>query len=689
MIEQNKNQMNNNNNQEKKESNFEDDKSQEEELPSNNVYDTMNYKILKIVFASVLFLFVIIAVCVNKESVVFFTKRDILNDPNDVISYLIFVNICPLIPMLIMDLCLRWVREKEKTWKAKQKIEKYIVRKSAIILVSIMEAIIESIGIIIWTIFVIPYINRTEAIFLMNGLGIIPIICLIIMEWKFRLSNKNNHVNSLEWEDEEDISGEIFEPKGGYEKIIIGIIRFLLLCMQIGGIIIFTISTKLYWQIPIGLLFCSFSYWKNFVLMARLPKHWAKSFERNRYSASAIKCIVKIILIIIFGVIYAKFGLDKSPEIIFTIFYKFTIYTNPFIILICSGFITYLLVWGACSACLQRVCMALPMLLATPICIIWQNIQCNIDVLKETPYIGFCSQFPNDQLSFNNYMIIIGGLLLWISSVIIVSNLWFGILPNDALMIEKDLWSQPDFSWIFTEQHCTLNRNRDHKNKNNYEDLRRHWTFIATTMYRESSEEMKNLIMSLFRIDLDTPQSNKSFECWEAHIIFDNAIRKPDEDKIGLRHIEFNLYANQLLDILEEELNLEKVTKIQTWYGYSIETKFSGGMPLFIHMKDTTKIKQKKRWSQILYTNIIIDKVQKNSEIFRKSSCYILMIDGDTQFSKKSVDVMRDIMEQDSERIGAVCGRITPLSNMQGSNPLVWFQKFEYAAGFWYYLFNY
>lgn len=64
--------------------------------------------------------------------------------------------------------------------------------------------------------------------------------------------------------------------------------------------------------------------------------------------------------------------------------------------------------------------------------------------------------------------------------------------------------------------------------------------------------------------------------------------------------------------------------------------------------------------------------------------CFLLLMDGDTQFSKKSVDLMRDTLLQDPDRIGAVCGRIFPDCVNAGSNPIVWYQKFEYASGHWF-----
>jgi hypothetical protein len=107
-----------------------DDEEEEEEEPTKNVYDTFGLKLLKIFFGCFMFVIIVIAACVNKEAVVFFSGRS-LTEPT-VFSYLLMIMLCPLIPVLVMDIGLRWVREKEKTWKAKQKVEKYVVRPAAV-----------------------------------------------------------------------------------------------------------------------------------------------------------------------------------------------------------------------------------------------------------------------------------------------------------------------------------------------------------------------------------------------------------------------------------------------------------------------------------------------------------------------------------------------------------------------------
>jgi hypothetical protein len=101
--------------------------------PSRNIYDTFGFKLLKLIFGLFFFLVVLVGSWVNKETFVFFAHRD-LKDEN-VFSYLLMMGIAPLIPVLFMDLVLRWVREKERSWKKNQKVEKIVVRPIAVYMV--------------------------------------------------------------------------------------------------------------------------------------------------------------------------------------------------------------------------------------------------------------------------------------------------------------------------------------------------------------------------------------------------------------------------------------------------------------------------------------------------------------------------------------------------------------------------
>jgi hypothetical protein len=73
-----------------------------------------------------------------------------------------------------------------------------------------LEGIIEAAGIIIFLIFVLPFVSRTQTLIILNGLPVIPIIALTIMEWKMRCA-PNNNPTDLPHE-------EIPEQKQGYSS---------------------------------------------------------------------------------------------------------------------------------------------------------------------------------------------------------------------------------------------------------------------------------------------------------------------------------------------------------------------------------------------------------------------------------------------------------------------------------------
>ncbi|KAL7855449.1 hypothetical protein AOLI_G00190530 [Acnodon oligacanthus] len=61
-----------------------------------------------------------------------------------------------------------------------------------------------------------------------------------------------------------------------------------------------------------------------------------------------------------------------------------------------------------------------------------------------------------------------------------------------------------------------------------------------------------------------------------------------------------------------------------------------------------------------------------------KENTDILALDGDTDFQPSAVMLLVDRPRMYPE-VGAACGRIHPT----GTGPMVWYQKFEYAAGHW------
>ncbi|CAB4015437.1 Chitin synthase 6, partial [Paramuricea clavata] len=90
------------------------------------------------------------------------------------------------------------------------------------------------------------------------------------------------------------------------------------------------------------------------------------------------------------------------------------------------------------------------------------------------------------------------------------------------------------------------------------------------------------------------------------------------------------------------------------------------------------QVKNKKRWSQVMYMSYVLDFKIKQMGVLEEDT-YILTTDADVRFDADSVEALLDRLIRDPN-VGAVCGRTHPL----GHGPLVWYQMFDYAIGHWF-----
>ncbi|XP_050408224.2 uncharacterized protein LOC126823428 [Patella vulgata] len=119
--------------------------------------------------------------------------------------------------------------------------------------------------------------------------------------------------------------------------------------------------------------------------------------------------------------------------------------------------------------------------------------------------------------------------------------------------------------------------------------------FICTTMFRESKAEMSRYLLSLQKL----LSSDKLIDIKvESHIFLDNAM---DNDSL-------NTYACQLLTLLVDTFNvtLSSLVAYRTPYGCQILSHPNKNFPVYVHVKDGSKFKVKKRWSQVMYMNYIL-----------------------------------------------------------------------------------
>ena len=194
---------------------------------------------------------------------------------------------------------------------------------------------------------------------------------------------------------------------------------------------------------------------------------------------------------------------------------------------------------------------------------------------------------------------------------------------------------------------------------------------------------MKQMLASIYRVAKGLKENRSHYALhehrqphYESHIFFDGAVTKSGD---------FNDFVLQLMSLLEETLHikLEDVEKIKTPYGYQMKWQV-GELPFCIHLKDNTRVKNKKRWSQVMYMSYILKHRMKDLNeigrpIYDPTYSYILTTDADIDFTADAVKALLDFLARD-DSVGAVCARTHPL----GSGPMVWYQIFEYAFGHWF-----
>ncbi|XP_065139450.1 chitin synthase chs-2-like [Paramisgurnus dabryanus] len=300
----------------------------------------------------------------------------------------------------------------------------------------------------------------------------------------------------------------------------------------------------------------------------------------------------------------------------------------------------------------------------------------------------------------------ISALCWWLG--LILSTIYVCYLKINRIERTRDLFVRRMYEGAFLEQSMLLNTRfevrKKNKRKRANETIK---VFLCATMWHETYDEMMKIIISMFRLDKYRPKAcaNNDVE-FEFHIYFDDAFK--DIDNGRQRHV--NEYAEILVEVMKEVYTifcsenpsifkqpppLPSQRIISTPYGGRLEYTLPKGNLMMVHLKDKTKIRHKKRWSQIMYLYYILGwrltrqyfmQYEEGAELTtlkermkREShNTYILALDGDTDFQPSAVMLLVDRLKLYPE-VGAACGRIHPT----GTGPMVWYQKFEYAVGHW------
>ena len=357
------------------------------------------------------------------------------------------------------------------------------------------------------------------------------------------------------------------------------------------------------------------------------------------------------------------------------------------VVQIVTTFTAYVVGWVACSMALSRLSLALPLLLSTPVAVTWYYLDVYLIKSNTFPHFSSTDQDVSEIpfVSVDKYTPFIV-LLLWLVEVISMGYFLL-VKTNIILSDDSEMFLTPHYDGVFFEQYMILNRQT--KKHAMYDDLdresgrgetiRRHprTIFVCSTMYRENETEMKQMLESIYNLanhysaQKDAARDNGTYDRYESHIFFDGAINDTQIQEFGL----------QLLSLLEEALHvtLQRCKREKTPYGYRLTWDIGmGDMPFTVHFKDKNLVKPKKRWSQVMYMNYVLNHRMQTDHL-DPSDTFILTTDADIAFTPQSVDVLLDMFAC-NEQVAAVSARTHP----KGSGPVYWYQIFDYAIAHWF-----
>ena len=352
---------------------------------------------------------------------------------------------------------------------------------------------------------------------------------------------------------------------------------------------------------------------------------------------------------------------------------------------IVASFLGYVAVWVSCTMTINQFSLGVSLLLSSPIA---------VGIYYATKYIAFLNKFyvyfftydVKEEVIIHNIPILpIIASLIWIGEVLSVGY-FICTKKNLILARDCDMFLTPHYNSVFLKQHIILNRQvrkEAFTERSGHQSFIRDNTiprtiFICSTMYRENCIEMEQMLTSIYRV---AQSFGKRDPFWqnckiESHIFMDGAINGTQIENFGL----------QLLSLVEKAFNInlngyDSLRKTRTPYGYRISMHIGPGkpqLPFNIHFKDRNLVKPKKRWSQVMYMNYVINYNMKKRSL-DPDNTFILTTDADIDFSANSAIVLLDMLATD-KNVAAVCARTHP----RGTGPLYWYQIFDYAIGHWF-----
>ncbi|XP_061084719.1 chitin synthase 1 [Conger conger] len=317
-------------------------------------------------------------------------------------------------------------------------------------------------------------------------------------------------------------------------------------------------------------------------------------------------------------------------------------------------------------------------------------------------------------------MLALEGICMWLGLMTATYYVWK--IKVQRIERTSQLFVRRLYESAFIDQSMLLNTKMKvvrGRNQESHDEVESCVIYLCATMWHETYDEMLKILTSMFRLDRyrgDPKEEHKDNFEFECHIFVDDAFRT--EKETGKQFV--NDYVNDLIHVVIEVYRVftnkepDEVSIIETPFGGRLMFVMPEGNMLYVHLKNKQLIRNKKRWSQIMYLYYLLgwkgyncknpQKITRQNNPCRASlisldgesyllpthdndskrryisddNTYIMALDGDTDFHPAAVILLVDRLRM-YDNVGAACGRIHPT----GMGPMVWYQKFEYAVGHW------
>ncbi|XP_066298316.1 chitin synthase chs-2-like isoform X1 [Branchiostoma lanceolatum] len=338
------------------------------------------------------------------------------------------------------------------------------------------------------------------------------------------------------------------------------------------------------------------------------PDHAANS----RWKAGILNNFLKLVSVLLIPEAMKLAGLtDVCSSWVWIraeLYARFTIQhpaTVSFVVNVTASFVGYILAWTACSVRMGFFGFALPAFLSTVVTgAIFTNQICTTTrfIHEDT-----CLMFLKEDFVWD---VGIGlGLLL----IQFFTTTWFVMRsPTIVMEHEAQLFWLPGYNSVFPAQWLLLSRkNRNTKGRDfttRRKTKQNTHVYICTTMYHESEREMEQLLTSLRAL----AESQVGERTFESHIFFDGGCRQGQPSQWALQL--FSVMGRTLQDENDPEDILQQCSRCKTPYGLQLQWKLhygsgdaTSGMDFTVHLKDNVLVKNKKRWSQVMYMSYTLD----------------------------------------------------------------------------------